>query len=118
MDIRWEGNVKDLVATVACSDARTRYIDGKTGAKISINISDVADPGFAGVFEPFYIESPDGENMYDAYNRKEASAILSNIRKGMKFPDMPDDSPKRKKEPKSKSKEKVSSRASVRGLRR
>lgn len=117
MDIRWEGNVRDLVATAACSDARTRYIDEKTGAKISINISDVADPNFAGVFEPFYIESPDGENMYDAYDRKEARMILSNIRKGMKFPDMPDDSPRPAKKPKSKSKKKVSSRASVRGLR-
>ncbi len=99
MDIPWEGNVKDLVDAVAASDARTRYVDSKTGAKISINISDVEEEGYEGVFEPFYIEHSD--NLYDAYNRKEAVMILSNIRKGKKFPDMPSDAPKRKPRPKT-----------------
>lgn len=86
----WEGGVRDLVAAVGSGDARLGFVvDKKSGAKISMNMSDVPDPGYKGVFEPFYIESPDGENLYDAYNRKEAIMILSNIRKGVKGPDMP-----------------------------
>lgn len=111
MDIRWEGNVRDLVTAVASSDARTTYIDAKTGAKISINIG---GGDFLETDEPFYIESPDGENLYDAYNRKDAVMILSNIRKGKKFPDMPDSEPKRKSvKTKSKKKGKKSSSPST-----
>ena len=94
MDIPWVGNVRDLVRAVAGSDARTTYIDTKTGAKIRINIDSAEEE----TDEPFYIESPDGENLYDAHNRKEAIMILSNIRKGKKYPDMPDEpKPKTKK---------------------
>ena len=93
MDIKWEGNVRDLVRAVAGSDARTTYID-TSGAKIRINIDSAEEE----TDEPFYIESPDGENLYDAYNRKDAIMILSNIRKGKKYPDMPDEpKPKTKK---------------------
>ncbi len=95
MNIPWVGNVRDLVRAVAGSDARATYIDTKTGAKIRINI-DGGD--FEENDEPFYIESPDGENLYDAYNRKDAIMILSNIRKGKKYPDQPDEpKPKTKK---------------------
>lgn len=110
MDIKWTGSVRDLVATVASSDARTTYID-KSGAKIRINI-DGGD--FKETDEPFYIKSSDGENLYDAYDRKEAVMILSNIRKGKKYPDMPDYEPKRKStKPKSKRKSKKSSSPST-----
>jgi hypothetical protein len=85
MDIQWDGCVRDLVAAVASSDARTTYVDAKTGATIRINLNGNED----GKGEPFYIESPDGENLYDAYDRKEAVMILSNIRKGAKLPDLP-----------------------------
>ena len=62
-------------------------MDAKTGARIRINIDGVDyDPQW-GEPEPFYI-SHDGY-LYDAYNRKEARMILSNIRKGVKYPDMP-----------------------------
>lgn len=115
MDIVWTGNVRDLVATVARSDARTTYVDGVTGAKIRINIDGLE--GATERDEPFYIESPNGEDLYDAYNRKEAVMILSNIRKGKKFPDMPEPSkPKRSVSRKGKSK-RSSSRQSSAGLR-
>ena len=95
MDITHIGNVSDLVNRVAASDARATFIDSKTGARIRINIDGL--DGATEQDEPFYIESPDGENLYDAYNRKEARMILSNIRKGRKYPDQPDDSRKRTK---------------------
>ena len=92
MDIVWTGNIRDLVATVAGSDARATYVDGVTGAKIRINIDGL--DGATERDEPFYIEY--GENLYDAYNRKEAVMILSNIRKGRKFPDTPEEPKKRR----------------------
>ena len=87
METKWTGSVKDLVNYVARTDARETVVDTKTGAKIRINI-DGLEGAVEGKDEPFYIESPDGENLYDAYNRREAIAILSNIRKGIKYPDM------------------------------
>ncbi len=89
-DIKWDGSVKDLVNTVAGSDARATYVDTKTGAKIRINIDSAEEE----TDEPFYIEH--GENLYDAHNRKDAVMILSNIRKGKKYPDMPDEPRARK----------------------
>jgi hypothetical protein len=78
-----------LVAAVGGGDARLGFVvDKKSGAKISMNLNDVPEPGYKGTFEPFYIESPDGENMYDPYNRREAIKLLSNIRKGVKYPDI------------------------------
>jgi hypothetical protein len=89
MDIVWKGNVRDLVTRVADSDARSTYVDDKTGAKIRINIDggDFDEDTGELIGEPFYIESPDGENLYDAFNRKEAIMILSNIRRGERYPD-------------------------------
>ena len=68
----WTGSVKDLVRKVAYSDARYSAID-KSGAWVRLNLDSDA---------LMYIESPDGENMYDARNQKEARQILSAIRKG------------------------------------
>jgi len=73
----WKGGIRDLVSRVAASDARQTFVDARTGAKIRINLD---DEGL------FYIEY--GDNLYDAYNEREAVAILSNIRKGKKYPDM------------------------------
>jgi hypothetical protein len=84
MDVMWTGNVRDLVTEVAGSDARSTYVDKATGAKIRINIE---GGDFKETDEPFYIEY--GENLYDATNRKEAMSILSNIRKGERYPDTP-----------------------------
>jgi hypothetical protein len=86
----WTGDVRGLVNAVASGDARLGFVlDKKSGAKISMNISDGPPEGWGSRhYEPFYIESPDGEIIYDAYNRKEAVTILSNIRKGMEYPDM------------------------------
>jgi hypothetical protein len=68
----WTGSVKDLVRKVAYSDARYSAID-KSGAHVNLNLdSDCL----------MYIESPDGENVYEAMNQKEARQILSAIRKG------------------------------------
>ena len=101
METIWTGSVGDLVNRVGWSDARETFVDAKTGAKIGINIGGL--DGATEQDEPFYIEH--GENLYDAYNRKEAIMILSNIRKGKRFPDMPDDSkPKSKRSSKAKSK--------------
>jgi hypothetical protein len=76
----WEGDVRGLVNTVGNGDARLRFVlDKKSGAKISMNISGTDDEEAT---EPFYIESPDGENLYDAGNRKEAVKMLTNIRAG------------------------------------
>ena len=95
METRYEGTVKNLVRYAAGTDARETVVDAKTGAKISLNIDGVDYDEQWGEPEPFYIEH--GENLYDAYNCREARTILSNIRKGYKYPDMPE-SPK----PKSK----------------
>jgi len=82
----WTGSIQGLVAAVGDGDARLgAVVDTKSGAKVSMNISGSDDPGAT---EPFFIESPDGDNVYDASNRKEAAAILSRIRAGSKFPDM------------------------------
>ena len=105
METIWIGSVQDIVARVAASDARETFVDEKTGAKIRINI-DGGD--FEETDEPFYIEH--GENLFDAYDRKEAVRILSNIRKGEKYPDMDIVStakPKKKTKSKSKSRTRV-----------
>jgi len=73
---RWSGSVKDLVKKVAYSDARYSAIDTKSGAHVQLNLSDKV---------LMYIESPDGENLYDAYNQKEARQILSALRKGERW---------------------------------
>lgn len=72
----WTGSVKDLVRKVAYSDARYSAIDTKSGAHINLNL---------GSEELMHIESPDGENLYDAYNQKEARQILSALRKGERW---------------------------------
>ena len=78
----WEGSVRNLVATVGDGDARLgSVLDKKSGAKISMNISELPYPEAT---EPFYVESPDGENLYDAGNRKEAVKLLTNARKGIR----------------------------------
>lgn len=117
MEIKWTGNVRDLVATVAGSDARTTYVD-KSGAKIRINIDGGGyDDDTGDVGEPFYIESPDGENLYDAFDRKEAVMILSNIRRGEKFPDMPSAKPVRKEKKSKKARKSSKTATSVRMMR-
>jgi len=72
----WEGNVKDLVRKVRYSDARYSAIDAKSGAHIFLNLDSDA---------LMYIESPDGENLHDALNMKEAEHILSAYRKGKPY---------------------------------
>lgn len=69
----WTGSVKDLVRKIAHSDARYSAIDTKSGAHIRLNLDSDA---------LMYIESPDGENLYDALNQREARQILSTLRKG------------------------------------
>jgi hypothetical protein len=100
MDTVLNTNVKDIVQYTAGTDARETVIDGKTGAKIRINIDGVDEDPQWGTQEPFYIEH--GDNLYDAYNRKEAVMILSNIRKGDKFPDQPSSTGLRKPAKRSK----------------
>lgn len=115
MDIPFDGSVQDLVNMAASSDARARIVDNKTGAKISINISDVdEDNPDAGPpeYEPFYIEH--GDNFYDAYNKTEARMILSNIRRGLAHPD---ESAPRPKSKSKKSSRKSPSPMSLRGIR-
>jgi len=81
------GSVRDLVNTGADSDARLGFVTDKvSGAKVAMNISGAEDALESD--EPFYIESPDGENLYDAYNRREAVRILTNIRSGDPYPDL------------------------------
>lgn len=81
----WHGGVRELVNTVGDGDARLGFVrDSASGARIAMNISDIADDddeGEYGSFEPFYIESPDGENLDDAYNRREAVQMLMDWRK-------------------------------------
>lgn len=80
----WEGSVRNLVAAVGDGDARLGFVlDKKSGAKIAMNISDVdQDNPELGppTYEPFYVLARDGENMYDAYNRKEAIEMLNTAR--------------------------------------
>ena len=68
----WTGSVINLVRKVAYSDARYSAID-KSGAWVRLNLDSDA---------LMYIESPDGENVYEARNQKEARQLLSAIRKG------------------------------------
>ena len=70
----WTGSVKDLVRKVTYSDARYSAID-KSGAWVCLNLDSDA---------LMYIESPDGENMYDARNQKEARGILAGLRRNPK----------------------------------
>lgn len=111
----WAGNVRDLVNTVGNGDARMGFVvDAKSGAKIAMNISDVdEDNPEAGPpkYEPFDIESPDGENLYDAYNRRDAIKMLTNIRAGRSAYD---NSPKAKRKyaVKAKSRKRKSSGSS------
>lgn len=101
-DEKWTGSVKDLVDAVGDSDARRGpIVDAKSGAKIWMNLDGSDDPDAT---EPFYIESPDGDNLYDANNRREAEMILSNIRKGEEYPDLPSTTPRGTLAKKSKSK--------------
>ena len=115
METKKSGSVKDIVNYTAGTDARETVVDAKTGAKIRINIDGGGydeDTGEMG--EPFYIEH--GDNLYDAFDRKEAMMILSNIRKGKQFPDMPD-SPKPRKPRKKSAKRSSSTPTSIRGIR-
>lgn len=76
----WTGNARDLVSAVGNGDARMGFVvDLKSGAKIAMNINGTDDNEAT---EPFYIESPDGDNMYDASDRKDAVRMLNNIRDG------------------------------------
>ena len=96
METRWTGSVRDMVLYAAGTDARETVVDARTGAKVRINIdSGGYDEDTMKMGEPFYIEH--GDNLYDAFDRKEAVMILSNIRKGRQYPDMPDSSPKKKR---------------------
>jgi len=110
----WEGSVRGLVAAVGDGDARLGLVlDKKSGAKISMNISSLPYPEAT---EPFYVESPDGENLYDAGNRREAVKLLTNARKGVKHLDTD-----LYEVPKTKSKttkRKSKSPSGLRGLRR
>jgi len=110
----WTGSVKGLVDAVGDGDARLGFVvDKKSGAKIAMNISGTDEPAD----EPFYVESSDGDNLYDAYNRREAVNLLNNARSGMEHLD--ETPPRRKKvgKSKSKSKRKSSPRTGIRGLR-
>jgi hypothetical protein len=71
----WTGSVKDLVRKVAYSDARYSAIDTKSGATIFL------DPNNLSII---LIESPNGENMYDAYSQRQASKILAGLRRNPK----------------------------------
>lgn len=117
----WEGSVKELVDAVGDGDARLGFVlDRKSGARVSMDMSSVdeSDPehGTPG-YEPFHVESPDHDNLYDARNRREAVALLTNIRKGMKYPDTDGvyTAPARKPKPKRK---KPSPKPSIRGIGR
>ena len=115
METKKSGSVRDIVNYTAGTDARETVVDAKTGAKIRINIDGGGyDEDTGEIGEPFYIEH--GDNLYDAFDRKEAMMILSNIRKGKQFPDMPD-SPKPRKPRKKSSKQSSSTPTSIRGVR-
>src|SRR3990172_10633764 len=111
MEIEKSGSVRDIVNYTAGTDARETVVDTQTGAKIRIDIdSGGYDEDTGKIGEPFYIEY--GDNLYDAFDRKEAIMILSNIRKGKQFPDMPD-SPKLRKPRKKSSKRSPSTPTSI-----
>lgn len=115
METKKSGSVRDIVNYTAGTDARETVVDTKTGAKIRINIDGGGydeDTGEMG--EPFYIEH--GDNLYDAFDRKEAMMILSNIRRGEKFPDMPSSLKPRKPRKKS-GKRSSGTPTSIRGIR-
>lgn len=115
METKKSGSIRDIVNYTAGTDARETVVDAKTGAKIRIDIdSGGYDEDTGQMGEPFYIEH--GDNLYDAFDRKEAMMILSNIRKGRQFPDMPD-SPKPRKPRKKSSKRSSSTPTSIRGMR-
>ena len=69
---RWTGNIKDLVSKIAYSDARYSAIDAYSGAHINLNLDSNC---------LMYIETPDGEEMLDALNQKEAREILADFRR-------------------------------------
>ncbi len=98
----WTGSVRDLVSAVGSGDARLGFVvDKASGAKISMNINGTDDEEAT---EPFYIEAPDGDNLYDAGNRKEAVNMLTAARRGERDLDMfIYESPKPKSKPKAKS---------------
>jgi len=110
----WEGSVRNLVAAVGDGDARLGFVlDKKSGAKISMNINDLPYPEAT---EPFYMESPDGENLYDAGNRREAIKLLTNARKGVKYLDTDlYEAPKKRVRKSSKVKSPVRGLKGVRG---
>jgi len=113
----WEGSVRGLVVAVGDGDARLGFIlDKKSGAKISMNINELPYPEAT---EPFYVESPDGDNLYDAGNRKDAVKLLTNARKGVKRldDDLYDVAPKHKSSKKRLPRVRKNS-ATLRGLRR
>lgn len=113
---RWLGSVRGLVDAVGDGDARLgMVIDNRSGAKIALNISGTDDPEAT---EPFDIESPDGQNLYEASDRREAVAILSNIRRGERYPDMPSKSRGGPRKPRLSRSRKMSPPPSVSGVRR
>lgn len=105
----WEGSVRGLVDAVGDGDARLGFVvDKKSGAKIAMNISDLPYPEAT---EPFHVESPDGENLYDAGNRREAVKLLTNARKGIRELDIDlYEAPKRRKK-------RGKARATIKGLK-
>ena len=116
METRKSGSVRDIVNYTMRTDARETVVDTKTGARIRINIDGGGyDQDTGEIGEPFYIEH--GDNLYDAFDRKEAMMILSNIRKGKKFPDMPDSPKPRKPRAKKSSKRSSSTPTSMQGIR-
>ena len=111
----WTGSVRNLVAAVGDGDARLGFVvDLKSGAKISMNISGSDDPMAT---EPFLVESPDSENLYDASNRAEAVKLLFNARRGEKRLDEDLFSFPKKRKAKRTAKKKPSPKPSVRGMR-
>jgi hypothetical protein len=112
----WEGSVEDLVDTVGSSDARLGFVmDRKSGAKVAMNIDGICDPDAP---EPFFVESPDGENLYDAWDRREAARLLTNARRGMKYiDDMGAPKPQPRRTSKSKKKIKRSLGSAIREVK-
>ena len=109
----WEGSVRGLVAAVGDGDARlVSVLDKKSGAKISMNISDVDEDNpelGPPTYEPFYVLARDGVNMYDAYNRKEAIEMLNTAREEAREQQSARNRSRKRKSGKAKS--------AVRGLR-
>ena len=116
METSKSGSGRDIVAYTSGTDARETVVDAKTGAKIRLNIDGGGyDQDTGEIGEPFYIEH--GDNLYDAFDRKEAMMILSNIRKGKKFPDMLDSPKPRKPRARKSSKRSSGTPTSIRGMR-